>query len=152
MHWKAGTMSREAARALLLDTHIWLWYVENDARRFARRIEPLVEAAVQRGELLISAISVWEIAVLDSIRRIERSQDVRTWVGRALSFPGVRFKGLSPSIAIESVSLPGQVHRDPADRILIATARLTGAALVTSDARILSYARQGHVRVLNATR
>jgi PIN domain nuclease of toxin-antitoxin system len=152
MHWKAGTMSREAARALLLDTHIWLWYVENDARRFARRIETLVEAAVQRGELLISAISVWEIAVLDSIRRIERSQDVRTWVGRALSFPGVRFKGLSPSIAIESVSLPGQVHRDPADRILIATARLTGAALVTSDARILSYARQGHVRVLNATR
>ena len=110
------------------------------------------EAAVQRGELLISAISVWEIAVLDSIRRIERSQDVRTWVGRALSFRGVRFKGLSPSIAIESVSLPGQVHRDPADRILIATARLTGAALVTSDARILSYARQGHVRVLNATR
>src|SRR4029079_11699646 len=152
MRWKAGTMSREAERALLLDTHIWLWYVENDARRFARRIEPLVEAAVQRGELLISAISVWEIAVLDSIRRIELSQDVRTWVGRALSFPGVRFKGLSPSIAIESATLPGQVHRDPADRILIATARLTGAALVTCDDRVLSYAKQGHVRVLDATR
>ncbi len=145
-------MSGEAERALLLDTHIWLWYVENDAKRFARRIEPLVEAAVQRGELLISAISVWEIAVLDSIRRIELSQDVRSWVGRALSFPGVRFKGLSPSIAIESVRLPGHVHHDPADRILIATARLTGAALVTCDARILSYAKQGHVRVLNATR
>jgi PIN domain nuclease of toxin-antitoxin system len=145
-------MSGEVERTLLLDTHIWLWYVENDAKRFARRIEPLVEAAVHRGELLISAISVWEIAVLDSIRRIELSQDVRTWVGRALSFPGVRFKGLSPSIAIESARLPGHVHRDPADRILIATARLTGAALVTCDERILSYARQGHVRALNATR
>jgi PIN domain nuclease of toxin-antitoxin system len=145
-------MSDDAARALLLDTHIWLWYVENDARRFARRIQPLVEAAVQRGDLLISAISVWEIAVLDSIRRIELSHDVRTWVGRALSFPGVQFKGLSPSIAIESARLPGPVHRDPADRILIATARLAGAALVTCDERILTYATQGHVRVLNATR
>ena len=145
-------MSGEAERALLLDTHIWLWYVENDAKRFARRIVPLVEAAVQRGELLISAISVWEIAVLDSIRRIELSQDVRSWVGRALSFPGVRFKGLSPSIVIESARLPGAAHRDPADRILIATARLAGASLVTCDERILSYAKQGHVRVLNATR
>jgi PIN domain nuclease of toxin-antitoxin system len=145
-------MRDEAERALLLDTHIWLWYVENDARRFARRIEPLVEAAVQRGEVLISAISVWEIAVLDSIRRIQLSHDVRTWVERALSFPGVRFKGLSPSIAIESACLPGHVHQDPADRILIATARLTGAALVTCDERILTYARQGHLRVLNATR
>jgi PIN domain nuclease of toxin-antitoxin system len=145
-------MSSEADRALLLDTHVWLWYVEEDRKRFARRIEPLVEAAVQRGELLISAISVWEIAVLDAIRRIELSQDVRTWVGRALGFPGVRLKGLSPSIAIESTRLPGTLHRDPADRILVATARLTGAALVTCDERVLSYARQGHVRVVDAIR
>jgi PIN domain nuclease of toxin-antitoxin system len=145
-------MSREADRALLLDTHIWLWYIENESKRFSRRIEPLVEAAVQRGELLISAISIWEIAVLDAIRRIELAQDVRTWVGRALGFPGVRLKGLSPSIAIESTRLPGGLHRDPADRILIATARLTGAALVTCDERLLAYAEQGHVQVVDATR
>src|SRR5215831_3359552 len=125
-------MSGESERALLLDTHIWLWYVENDAKRFSRKIEPLIEAAVQRGELLISAISVWEIAVLDSLRRIELSHDVRTWVERALRFPGVRFKALSASIAIESTCLSGGLHRDPADRILVATARVTGAALVTS--------------------
>jgi PIN domain nuclease of toxin-antitoxin system len=145
-------MSREADRALLLDTHIWLWYVENEQKRFSRRIEPLVEAAIQRGELLISAISVWEIAVLDAIRRIELAQDVRTWLGRALGFPGVRLRGLSPSIAIESTRLPGAIHRDPADRILIATARLTGAALVTCDERLLAYARQGHLQVVDATR
>lgn len=145
-------MSGEAERSLLLDTHIWLWYVENDTKRFSRRIEPLVEAAVQRGDLLISAVSVWEIAVLDSTRRIDLAQDLRTWVGRALSFPGVHFKGFSPSIAIESTRLPGTLHRDPADRILIATARLTGAALVTCDERILAYAKDGHVKVLNATR
>jgi PIN domain nuclease of toxin-antitoxin system len=145
-------MKREADRALLLDTHIWVWYVENEPRRFSRKIEPLIEAAVQRGDLVVSAISVWEVAMLAAIRRIELSQDVRTWMGRALAFPGVRLKGLSPSIAIESTRLPGPLHRDPADRILIATARLTGAALVTCDKRLLAYAKQGHVRVVDATR
>ena len=145
-------MKGDADRALLLDTHIWVWYVENEPRRFSREIEPLIEAAVQRGDLVVSAISVWEIGMLAAIRRIELSQDVRTWVGRALAFPGVRLKGLSPSIAIESTRLPGPLHCDPADRMLIATARLTGAALVTCDKRILACAKQGHVRVVDATR
>ena len=81
---------------------------------------------------------------------VELVQDVRTWVGRALSFPGVRLKGLSPSIAIESTRLPGTPRRDPADRILIATARLIGATLVTCDEAILGYAADGYVRVLDA--
>src|SRR4030095_9472717 len=106
------TMSRDDDRAVLLDTHIWVWYVENEAKRFSRRITPIVERAVQRGEVLISAISVWEIAQLEATRRLKLSVDVRTWVGRALAFPGVRLKGLSPSIAIESTRLPGDVHRD----------------------------------------
>ena len=145
-------MSPEVERAFLLDTHVWLWYVENEPKKLSRRIEPLVEAAVQRGDLLVSAISVWEIAVLNVLRRIELSQDVRVWVARALSFPGVRLTGLSPSIAIESTQLPGSFHRDPADRILVATARLAGAALVTCDERVLEYARQGHVRAVDASR
>ena len=145
-------MDREADRALLLDTHIWVWYVENEPRRFSRRIEPLIESAVERGDLLVSTISIWEIALLEATRRIELSQDVRTWVGRALAFPGVRLKGLSPSIAIESTRLPGSLHRDSADRMLVATARLTGAALVTCDHRILRYAKQGHVRAVDARR
>ena len=100
---------------------------------------------------MVSAISVWEIAQLEAARRIQLSVDVRAWVGRALAFPGVQLKGLSPAIAIESTRLPGSLHRDPADRILIATARLTGAALVTCDERILTYAKQGHVKVIDAT-
>jgi PIN domain nuclease of toxin-antitoxin system len=144
-------MSREDDRALLLDTHVWVWYVENEAKRFSRRITPLVERAVQRGDVVISAISVWEIAQLEALRRLELTMDVRTWVGRALAFPGVRLKGLSPSIAIESTRLPGEPHRDPADRLLIATARLMGAALVTCDEAVLRYAKRGHVRVVDAT-
>lgn len=144
-------MTNDDDRALLLDTHVWVWYVENERRRFSRRIEPLVEGAVRQGNVVISAISVWEIAMLEAVRRLDLSVDVRAWVGRALAFPGVRLKGLSPSIAIESTRLPGELHRDPADRILIATARLLGASLVTCDQRILTYAKAGHVRVIDAT-
>lgn len=139
-------------RPLLLDTHIWVWYVEGDRARFSPRIEPLIEAAVARGEVFVSAISVWELAQLEALRRLELAQDVRTWVGAALSFPGMRLRGLTPSIAIESTRLPGAIHRDPADRIVIATSRLTGAAVVTCDRLILSYAREGHVRVVDARR
>ena len=144
-------MTPSGEGVLLLDTHVWIWYVENDATRFSRRIEPIVEGAVQRGNIVVSAISVWEMAELETARRIELALDVRAWVGRALAFPGVRLKGLSPSIAIESTRLPGELHRDPADRILIATARQLGAAIVTCDERILGYAKQGHVRVVDAT-
>jgi PIN domain nuclease of toxin-antitoxin system len=147
----AGTMSRDDERALLLDTHVWVWYVENESRRFSKRITPIVERAVQRGDIIVSAISVWEIAQLEALRRLELSMDVRTWVARALAFPGVRLKGLSPSIAIDCTRLPGEPHRDPADRMLIATARLMGAALVTCDEALLAYAKKGHVRVLDAT-
>jgi len=145
----AGTMSRDE-RVLVLDTHMWVWYVENESRRFAKRITPIVEGAVQRGNIIVSAISVWEIAQLEALGRLDLSIDVRTWVGRALTFPGVRLKGLSPSIAIESTRLPGVPHRDPADRILIATTRLIGASLVTCDDAVLEYAKKGHVRVVDA--
>lgn len=140
------------AGPVLLDTHLWVWYVEGDRTRFAARIEPIVEAAVERGAVLVSAISVWEIAQLEALRRLQLAQDVRTWTARALAFPGVRPKGLSPAIAIESTRLPGAPHRDPADRILIATARLSGAALVTCDARLVAYAKDGHVTVIDARR
>lgn len=144
-------MGRDNERPLLLDTHVFVWYVENDAKRFSRRIEPLIERAVQRGDVVVSAISVWEIAQLDALRRLHLSLDVHSWVARALAFPGVRLKTLSPSIAIESTRLPGTFHKDPAARVLVATARQLGAALVTCDEGILSYAADGgHVRVVDA--
>lgn len=142
----------DRAGLVLLDTHIWVWYVEGDRARFSPRIEPVIEAAVERGDVLVSAISVWEVAQLDALRRLELTLEVRTWVARALAFPGVRLKGISPAIAIESTRLPGAPHRDPADRMLIATARLTGASLVTCDTRVLAYAAHGHVGVIDGRR
>jgi PIN domain nuclease of toxin-antitoxin system len=144
-------MIGEEKRALLLDTHVWVWYVENESKRFSRRIVSQVEAAVARGALLVSVISVWEVAQLEAVRRLELTMSARAWMARALSFPGLRLCDLSPSIAIDSTQLPGSIHRDPADRILVATARGTGATLVTCDEKILAYAREGHVKALNAT-
>ena len=141
---------KDDGRPLLFDTHIWIWYVEGEARKLSRRLEPLVEATLLKGGIVVSAISVWEIAMLEARKRIDLSVDVRTWIGRALGFPGVRLKGLSPSIAIESTRLPGSLHADPVDRILIATARLGGATLVTRDEQILEYAKGGHLRVVDA--
>ena len=135
---------------LLLDTHIWYWYVQADTARFSRRIQPVIEAAALRDDVAVSVISVWELAMLEAANRIDLELDVRAWAARALSFPGVRLQNLSPSIAIESTRLPGDIHRDPADRLLIATARLSGASLVTSDDRIIDYAKKKHVRIVDA--
>ena len=137
---------------LLLDTHIWYWYVQADAARFSRRIQPLIERAALRDEVAVSVISVWEIAQLEAANRIDLEMDVRAWAARALTFPGLRLTTLPPSVAIESARLPGEIHRDPADRILIATARLSAMSIVTSDERILNYATQGHVRAVDARR
>jgi PIN domain nuclease of toxin-antitoxin system len=142
--------SAEAPPVLVLDTHLWVWYAEGDRGRFSPRVEALVEAAVERGGVVISAISVWEVAQLSASRRLELSMDVRSWVNRALNFPGLRLKGLTPAIAIESTRLPGEPHRDPADRMIIATTRLVGASLVTCDERIIEYAGRGHVRAVDA--
>jgi len=143
-------MRNDGDEAVLLDTHVWYWYVQEEKKRFARRIEPLIESAVQRGAVVISAVSIWELALLEAARRIDLSIDIRHWIARALRFPGVRLKGLSASIVIDSTRLPGNLHRDPADRILVATARQLGAALVTCDQRILNYAKKGYVKAVDA--
>jgi PIN domain nuclease of toxin-antitoxin system len=139
-----------AEHLLLLDTHVWVWYVEGDTRRLSRRIEPLIEAALLRDAVVLSTISVWEVAQLEAAGRLEFGMEIRTWVGRALGHPGMRLEGLTPAIAIESTRLPGEPHRDPADRILIATARLAGATIVTCDDRILEYSARKHVRARDA--
>lgn len=89
--------------------------------------------------------------MLEARRRLRLRVSLDEWVSQALLAPGVRLADLTPEIAIESTRLPGQLHNDPADRILIATARRVGARLVTRDTRILEYGGHGHVSVLDAT-
>jgi PIN domain nuclease of toxin-antitoxin system len=135
---------------LLLDTHVWIWLVEGVAARLSARCISALRQASRDSRIWVSAISVWEVALLESRSRITLSEECPEWVARALSRPGVHFAGLEPSIAIESTRLPEPLHGDPADRILVATARHLDATLVTSDREILSYGSRGHVNVMDA--
>lgn len=134
---------------LILDTHIWIWVVEGARARLSELAIQEIEDASRRGEILISAISVWEVAMLEAKGRISLARSLHEWVRAALRAPGARLLELRPEIAIESARLPGGPHADPADRILAASARVLGARLATCDARLIGYAEQGHLGVLD---
>lgn len=119
----------------LLDTHILLWWHE-DRGRLSRDQQEVIAAADADSPLLISDISLWEVAMLHSLGRIRLTIPLREWLGKLASPPLVRRNGMSPAIAAELASLPDSFHRDPADRILVATARVLGATLLTRDRRI----------------
>ena len=114
-----------------------------------KTVVKLDEAALG-APLGISVISAWEIALLESKNRIGLGMPAHEWVEMTLDRPGFMLVGLSPEIAVESCNLPGVFHADPADRFLVATARLKNAVIVTRDKRILKYGKQGHVRVMAA--
>ena len=133
---------------LLLDTHVWLWYAEGvPGKLSAQSVEALDQARRNPG-LWVSAVSLWEIGMLQQKGRIQLSAPLRDWAQRALDAPGILFAPLDGAAAIESTLLPGAPHSDPADRFLIATARVAGLALSTRDERILDYSRQGFVQSL----
>jgi PIN domain nuclease of toxin-antitoxin system len=135
---------------LLLDTHCWIWAQLGLVQNLSRAALQSIKNAEREGNLRISVISVWELAMLEQRGRIALPMNVRTWVDQALSKPGISVAPLTPEIAIESVNLPGDLHGDPADRMLIATARVMGATLLTKDAQLIRYSRQRHVKALEA--
>ena len=143
-------MPADPAAPLLLDTHVWVWFVAGDTSKLARRTVSSIERAVRDGRCLVSVISVWELAMLESKGRVRLGGSIDAWVAASRQPPGVGVVELSSEIAIESTRLPGDAHGDPADRMLIATARVLGAVLVTCDERVLAYAGAGYVRTVDA--
>ena len=128
----------------LLDTHAWIWWVTED-RRLSRRAKTAISAALAEHNLWISLISVWEVA-----KKIEKQQFVldrpaEQWLDDALAIPALGVWEITRPILIQSCALPGPFHGDPADQILVATARHHGAVVVTKDERIRGYA---HVQSL----
>ncbi len=120
----------------LLDTHIIVWWFEQSPRLLPAQKEAL-ESADAASPLVISDISLWEISTLTSLGRLRLRLPLRDWLERAVAPPLVRRIGISPAIAAEVASLPDSFHRDPADRILVATSRVLGATLLTLDRRII---------------
>jgi PIN domain nuclease of toxin-antitoxin system len=135
------------ASPLLLDTHAWIWVMEG-APGIPAAARTSIEQAATAGRLWVSAISVWEVAMLVAKGRVVFSTDVHAWVRQALAAPGLHLAPLSPEIAVASASLSGVFHGDPADRILVATARALTARFVTADRAIIEYSRRGHVLTL----
>lgn len=122
---------------IVLDTHVWVWWVHEDERLTQAQREAIT--ANETDTVGVSAISCWEIAKLVEYGRLELPSPLEEWFEQALNYPGVQLLALTPEIAIESTRLPGEFHRDPADQMIVATARVYGCPLVTSDDKILNY-------------
>ena len=118
--------------------------------RLGSRTKAEIARVGNAGDLLVSAITPWEIGVLVSKKRIDLHRDTLVWIQDALSMPGISFVPLDPEIAVASTRLPFDMHPDPADRMLVATARHLGATLVTADKALLRIAKKGHFKALNA--
>jgi PIN domain nuclease of toxin-antitoxin system len=120
----------------LLDTHVLLWWLSSASRLSPRQEEVLRERSEER-PLWVSDITLWEIATLVSLGRIKLHLPLREWLEQATAPPLVQRLPISPAVAAEVATLPGSFHRDPADRIIVASARVVGATLLTQDRRII---------------
>ena len=123
---------------IVLDTHLWIWLADEN-ERLTECHRDIIEEERPAG-LGISAISCWEVAKLVEYERLKLAGPVEEWMDTALALPGIQHIELTPRIAIASTRLPGEFHRDPADQIIVATAREYDCELLTVDRKILQYA------------
>lgn len=122
---------------IVLDTHIWVWWVHGDSRLGSTHAQ-LIEAN-EDDEIGICTITIWEIAKLVELGRLVPPVPLDQWFADALAYPGVTLLELTPEIAIDSTRLPGTFHRDPADQVIVATSRILNCDLLTADQRIRDY-------------
>ncbi|MGD2092102.1 MAG: type II toxin-antitoxin system VapC family toxin [Candidatus Aminicenantes bacterium] len=122
----------------LLDTHTWIWWHMNPGK-LSKRVKMLIQDTAGYDELLLSAISPWEFSKLLEKRRIGISCNPEDWIISALEMPKLRVVHLYPVLAYRSTVLPQPFHNDPADQIIVATAREENATILTKDEKILAY-------------
>lgn len=134
-------------KGLLLDTHIWIWLMEGCCELNVKH-QKLINEAAQHNLVCMAAISMWEISMLAIKGRIKLEKPILAWINDVLALPGVELKQLTPEIAVESVQLPDGFHGDPADRLIVATARMHQLTLLTHDKNIKNYAKKEFVSVI----
>lgn len=120
---------------ILLDTHVLVWWVSSSSR-LSRASKSAIASAIKKDGIAISAISVWEICLLALSERLQLKSDVHVWLGKVLSLPILTVVSVDASIAERSMFLPGSLPKDPADRMIVATALEIQAPLVTIDQKI----------------
>ena len=117
---------------ILLDTHAWIWWASQSPKLSAAA----QQAIANETGVGVAAISCWEVAMLVDKGRLKLDRDVGLWVDQAMALPKTVVLALTPQIAVASVRLPASFHSDPADRMIVATARQHGVPVVTKDERI----------------
>ena len=127
---------------ILLDTHIWVWWVSQPDRLQPAHRELLAVGADR--SFGVSIISCWEVAKLVEYGRLKLDRSIGLWLESAVAEPGVSLLPLNPQIVVESTQLPQPFHRDPADQLLVATARVLQCPFMTEDSKIAAYP---HIRL-----
>ena len=123
---------------IFLDTHSWVWWVTED-RRLSRKGRETIAAAARGEGAWLSAVSIWEVAKKVEKKRLVLDRPVRDWMDQALGAAGLMLAELTPAILLESCELPRPFHGDPADQMIVASARHHQAVLVTRDRKLRTY-------------
>ena len=124
-------------KMIIFDTHTWIW--SNSATdALSNKVKKLIKKT-PTDQRAVASISIWEFAMLASKGRINVKIDPKIWLDNAIKKTGIRIIEISPEIAVESCNLPGDFQNDPADRIIVATARIENMTLLTKDRKIIEY-------------
>lgn len=131
---------------IVLDTHVLIWWVNGDAQ-LSPDAQKIIEEELsnESGVILVSAISAWEMAMLVDRDKLILSMNLDDWLEAVRQIENLRFVPVDVSISVASTRLPGEFHKDPADRMITALSRHYNAPLVTADEKIRSYP---HVRTI----
>lgn len=124
---------------IVLDTHTLIWWATGDATQLTTSAQQAIEHEMGGGTIMVSSISAWELAMLVAKGRITLQMDVSRWLSLVNQIDAVSFIPVDNEIAVSSTELPDEFHKDPADRIIVATARKYAVPLVTADEKILAY-------------
>lgn len=130
---------------IVLDTYALLWWANGERAQLSAAAASAIDAEMDGGQILVSSMSAWELAMLVEHGRVALSMDVASWLDTLSRIDAVQMVPVDSEIAVKSVQLPGDFHKDPADRIIVATARKFAAPLVSADEKIRSYP---HVRAI----
>lgn len=131
---------------LVLDTHVLIWWVNGDSKLSENAKSQITQSVQQEKPILISSITAWEISMLVEKGRLTLTMDVDAWLQTVGEINSVYFVPIDNKVALESTRLPGDFHKDPADRMIVALARAHSYTLVTADEKILDYK---YVRTIN---
>lgn len=123
---------------IVLDTHAWIFWVSTP-EHLSAKAKLAIDRAASDNEIYVSSISTWEILALESKERLQLTMAAPDWIARCEVLPFFNFVPVDNAIAVRSFRLPGFPHRDPADRVIVATSLVLGATLVTKDRKIRAY-------------